>query len=407
MAFEFRNQPLKTFYIALQVLVLFFIRLPFWCFYYIPRSLRPRPTWPWRRCISVNIFRVLSNFGEIVIRTGPITQFPDHRAIPKDPALKAVWLPPANELITGELQTWAVNAGVQSVSVPAYWYDRAGSDTPVGQKPFPGEKVILYTHGSGFVYESGHPKGAFGYMIKRVTSTHPMVYRTLAVEYRLTTGPPFERTNPFPAALIDALAGYSYLIKFGFKPEDIIVAGDSAGGNLALGLTRYLVESQRDPQFANIVPAPPCALVTISPWTDLGSSHSGPNSSASRYDSHDIIFDPDRGILAYARKWYLGPLEYPTALETNRYISPASRHPSMGNVSFKGFPKTCILAGSVELLIDQIRTLRDKMREQLGEGWVEYIEVEDGVHDCLAFPVWLPEIDLAYAALEEWMATNV
>ncbi|KAI0075878.1 alpha/beta-hydrolase [Panus rudis PR-1116 ss-1] len=408
MVLELREQPVRTIYIVASILLLLFVRVPYWSIYYIPKSLRPRPSWPLFRCVAVNVAPVVSNFGEVAFRAGPILSQPDHRAIPKSSRLKAVWIPSVNDLVVGELKLWAANAEVSSVSIPGYWYDRAGCDTPVGQKPLPGEKVILYTHGSGFVCETAHSKGSFGSLIKRLTSTHPVkVSRTLAVEYRLTTGQPLPSTNPFPAALIDSLAAYAYLIQLGFTPKDIILAGDSAGGNLALGLTRYLVEYHRLPEYSDIVSPPPGALITISPWSDLGSSHSGPNTSSHYNDGHDIIFNPERGILLHARKWYLGPLQYPDALESNRYISPASLHPSMGKVSFEGFPRTLIIAGGAELFIDQIRTLRDFMREQLGEEWVDYYEIPDGVHDGMGFAVFEPEISLAYKAVEEWMSHKI
>lgn len=60
------------------------------------------------------------------------------------------------------------------------------------------------------------------------------------------------------------------------------------------------------------------------------------------------------------------------------------------------------MAGDAEVLLDQIRTLRDKMKEELGE-MVEYIEVKDGIHDCIGLSIWEPEISLAYDALKAWM----
>ena len=69
------------------------------------------------------------------------------------------------------------------------------------------------------------------------------ITRILSVDYRVSAmGSPGNANtkNPYPSALLDALAGYSYLIKtLGFTSQNITIAGDSAGGNLALALARY------------------------------------------------------------------------------------------------------------------------------------------------------------------------
>ena len=58
---------------------------------------------------------------------------------------------------------------------------------------------------------------------------------------RLTATAPLPGQSPFPAALLDALAGYNYLVnEIGYSPSNTILVGDSVGENLALVLTRYL-----------------------------------------------------------------------------------------------------------------------------------------------------------------------
>jgi acetyl esterase/lipase len=60
--------------------------------------------------------------------------------------------------------------------------------------------------------------------------------RVLAVTYRSAK----TRASSFPAQLLDALAGYMHLLKHGFSPENILIAGDSAGAFASLALMRYL-----------------------------------------------------------------------------------------------------------------------------------------------------------------------
>jgi acetyl esterase/lipase len=78
--------------------------------------------------------------------------------------------------------------------------------------------------------------------------------RALALDYRLAP------ENPFPAALEDCVAGYRWLLKNGTRPQEMVIAGDSAGGNLLLATLMML----RDQGYAL-----PAAAVCISPITDL------------------------------------------------------------------------------------------------------------------------------------------
>ncbi|KAI0081516.1 alpha/beta-hydrolase [Panus rudis PR-1116 ss-1] len=405
MVFELKNEPYRSLFITYKIVTLYLFRLPFWSIYYIPKALRPYPTWTWRRCIQFRKLKVVFDFGEVSKRAGPVIAKPDYRAILAGLAVKGLWLEPVSDLVVGDVKSWADTAGVESIRIPGYWYDREGSDTPIGEKPKPGEKVVYFIHGGGFVVESASPKGGWVYLIQRLTTIHPSIRRALAVEYRLTTGPPsYELQAPFPAALIDSLAGYNYLANtVGFDPNDIIVAGDSAGGNLTITLTKYLVENSNTPAVVKSIPAPPGAIIPMCPWADLGSSHEGPGASLYKNESTDIIGEIDTDILFYARKNYAGVLGM-NQLNSNRYISPASTDPSIGEVSFKGFPRTFIQGGNIEIFIDQIRTLRDKMREELGKDLVEYYEVDGGVHDCMGIPYWEPEIDSAFEAIREWLA---
>ncbi len=144
-----------------------------------------------------------------------------------------------------------------------------------------GEKVLLFLHGGGYVILSAHPDSSTSQIprsiIAHCANASANVNRSFNLEYRLSTHDPKPRENPFPAALLDALAGYAYLIdEVGFEPADIIVVGDSAGGNLALALVRYLIEE--DTKLA-----PPGALILLSPWADMGNSHKEKIRSESLY----------------------------------------------------------------------------------------------------------------------------
>lgn len=231
------------------------------------------------------------------------------------------------------------------------------------------------------------------------------IQRALSLEYRLSTAPPLTPENPFPAALIDALAGYTYLVKtLGFSPENIIVEGDSAGGNLALALTRYLVESKA--AGSPHIPSPPGSLLLLSPWCDIGTTHDVPRSRGLLHAD----FDPEPNGIDYSKEAFIGPHGVGGA-ETNRYISPSSLNDDL-RIDFKGFPRTLIVAGGAENLLPQIKVLRDRMVRDIGydtgdsntqQGKVRYLEIPDAPHDPLVFQFMEPERTLALKEIAHWL----
>lgn len=224
-------------------------------------------------------------------------------------------------------------------------------------------------------------------------SSSPLLHRTFGVEYRLSKpGEPGRGSIfPFPAALIDALAGYLYLLRLGFREEDIIIVGDSAGGNLALAFTRYLILNKERQQE---LPKVPSALVLLSPCTDVSEQfldNPGPRSSQIRNAERDWLVPINGGIIRASAKIFLGGLpEHVELAYHNPYISPASpvllgltSDSPTRTISFKGFPRTFIDIGSFETFYDQTLRLRDAMVEDLGEDTVFYNKVDGAAHDYL------------------------
>ncbi|KAI0940562.1 hypothetical protein AcW1_003725 [Taiwanofungus camphoratus] len=406
MVFELQRQPFRSLYLAFQAVKTYIIRLPAWYLLFIPRFLRPRPSWSLQKCIAVPQGRLYSMFGPITQRVGFFRSWPTYRAIPDDPKLKSVWIDPVPDLILGDVQEWAGIAGVQPIRVPGYWLDKKGLDTQINEKPAPEEKVILYLHGGGFISESAHPSNPMSVIPSTLMTRCASSKRAFAVEYRLCDLVR-EPRNPFPAALIDALAGYRYLVDVvGFAPGDIIVLGDSAGGNLVLALARYLVENidELSTRMEGLKALPVAhALVLLSPWSDLGVSHFTPGSAALTF-TYDFLTDLRPGhMLGEACKAYAGPLGL-AATNANRYLSPASVHPDMGQTSFRGFPRSFIVVGDAERLLDMCRTLKEKMVKDMGAEQVGYFEAKDAIHDHLFFPFEEHQNRETLNAIEKWLA---
>ncbi|KII84163.1 hypothetical protein PLICRDRAFT_32564 [Plicaturopsis crispa FD-325 SS-3] len=389
MGYGLRNQPFKGLYLTYQLFSTVFIRVPLWVAFAIPRSWRPRMSWSILRTLKI---KLIQHIGPVAATTelGPIRASPDHRAITTGVGIKGVWVPPVPDLVFGELSTWSTVANVHPIQIPGYWIDKSGLDIPLGQAPAPGEKVLYCLHGGGFISHSAHPNDLVAYIPKGLLRHVEPMRRAFSAEYRLSKTAPHEPSNPFPAALLDALAGYNYLVNsVGFAPADIILEGDSAGGNLALALTRYLVENH-----ASGLPAPPGALLLLSPWVDL-SGHA-PESTRTNLGS-DYLGDTTEPA-SYPKLAYVGPHGIGAA-EFNRYISPAGPH---AQARFHGWPRTFVCAGGAEVLRDQIRALRDLMRRDIGDD-LTYYEADDAVHDYIVFEWFEPERTETLKAIAGWV----
>jgi len=380
--------------------------------------MRPRASWTLKRAIMVNLVRTM---GQTYSQTGPFIKVPTHTAITGGKGINGVWIPTASHLVTGELKTWADGAKVTPIRLPGYWYHKKNAAIKVGGPSLPNEKVVLNFHGGAYIRLSAHPNDPTGNIPLGILEAVPSVKRVFSLEYRLSSGKPFKAANPFPTALVDALAGYNYLVNVvGFSPSDIIVCGDSAGGNLAHALTRYLVEYQGSPSSdgRTAVPPPPGALILLSPWVDLSTSHDGHRQASSKMCAKsDYIDTKGNGSVSYAKSSFVGP-SLRSILERNPYISPASRSMAFPGASFTGFPRTFIVGGGAEVLIDQIRTFKDRMIKDLGEygrvvsdgekgkereGSVKYYEAPDAVHDYLVFRWHEPERSETLKAIARWV----
>lgn len=111
------------------------------------------------------------------------------------------------------------------------------------------DRAILYLHGGGYVFGSPVSHRDLGEYLSK--AARAAVY---LLDYRLAP------EHPFPAAVDDATAAYRWLLDQGFKPGNIAISGDSAGGGLTIA-TLLSIRSHK-------LPMPACA-VPLSPWADL------------------------------------------------------------------------------------------------------------------------------------------
>ncbi|AFM11834.1 alpha/beta hydrolase [Turneriella parva] len=110
-------------------------------------------------------------------------------------------------------------------------------------------RILLYSHGGGYVMFSHKSHRSLASRLAVEFSAQAIVYN-----YRLAP------EHPFPAAIDDALTVYEHVLKLGYDPKNIILAGDSAGG----GITFALMLAARDKG----LPLPGLAI-GLSPWVDM------------------------------------------------------------------------------------------------------------------------------------------
>ena len=191
----------------------------------------------------------------------------------------------------------------------------------------PSDKVILQLHGGGYI-------GAFKNIYRTMAGLYGEVSRgssVLTVDYRV--GP----EHKHPAALLDAACAYDWLIEQGYSEDKIVLAGDSAGGGLAMALCHYLKDKNRKL---------PAGIVAMSPWTDLLSS--GP-SYKDNYEL-DPVFGNDSSSLIYDNP-YVDEKD-----KADKYISPLYG-------DFEGFPPMLIQVGSYEMLLSDSVFVAEKAKE--------------------------------------------
>jgi epsilon-lactone hydrolase len=185
------------------------------------------------------------------------------------------------------------------------------------------KSVLYYLHGGGYISGSAKTNRPLTIPLARMLKR-----RTFSLDYRLAP------EHHFPAAVDDAIAGYRWLVSSGIDPASICVAGDSAGGGLSLALALALRDHGEKL---------PACLVCLSPWTDMTGSG---DSIRANSDCDPMFVTED--IARYA----------------SAYLGDESPHDPLASPLFAnlaGLPPMLIQVGSNEVLLDDARTLHEKI----------------------------------------------
>lgn len=191
-------------------------------------------------------------------------------------------------------------------------------------------RVILYMHGGAFLCGGLNTHRQLLGNLSRA-SRAPV----LAVNYRMMP------LCTVADALADSLSGYRHLLEAGYAPAQITLAGDSAGGYLALALAMTIRD---DPDLPN-----PGAVVAISPLTTFDNRW--------RTTSPNIRRDPLFTVPL------LGKFEALTQKINAEALTRRGQHPPVdpGLSDLTGLPPTMILVGSTELLAVDARLVADRL----------------------------------------------
>lgn len=215
--------------------------------------------------------------------------------------------------------------------------------------------VILYTHGGGYIAGSIRThRGTTGRLALAAKT------KCISIEYGLAP------ENPFPKGLNEVIKVYHWLIEQGINPQKIVLAGDSAGGGLAVATALKLREDKA---------AMPGGIALMSPWLDLECT----GESSVKLADKDPMVVP--AALREMGLMYAGnnPLKSPL-------ISPIY-------ADLKGLPPIFIQVSNAEVLFDDSTRFEKKLKESLVN-----VEVEvwpKMVHVWQAYAPILPEAEKA------------
>ncbi|KAF1995914.1 alpha/beta-hydrolase [Amniculicola lignicola CBS 123094] len=343
------KQPLKALLTILLVLSAP-AYIGFHTLLYLPRRLRPRPGWSLKTSIA-------TTFLHLFYKYVTVTQLKPFYANAKKLKDRYVLVPPGPASLYKGIAE--LDPNIEPVPAPAIWFP----------KPYNKDEdklIVIHFQGGAYVFapdpqEAGEPAAKIFKEKMGATTFYP--------QYRISR----TEDTRFPAALQDAVSFYRYILDQGVHPSNIILSGDSAGGNLVLALLRYIEEHKRADEGEPLLPGPAGAMLW-SPWVDIGDGavQRYKNSNAFRHDfvNYDLLlwgkaaYEPSNlntaKESAVKAKPYLSPYEYPFHSQTPIFVN----------------------AGTAEALYEEIKEFTKKMKDVEGNS-IHYMETKDAPHDVI------------------------
>ncbi|KAM3437965.1 hypothetical protein NHJ13734_004369 [Beauveria thailandica] len=346
------TQPLKALCIAY-----FYLSAPPYLLYLVLKfsllqRLRPHPRLGLRANVGNPLVRAL--FGVLTYTRSPRLVAEN---LPRDKTRVTAVPVPSAPLFTGVL---ASDPSIKPAAQKALWFPRA----PPADASLAAETVVLHFPGGAFVVEVGHE--AFGRRAADVMLHGGQAARFVWAQYRLASTP----NQGFPAAVQDALTFYAHLLSLGYDAKNIVLSGDSAGGNVALALLRYLEATRALPL--------PRGVMAWSPWVEV-TPRAARDFAETNAAATDIL-TPE--FLQWGADAYLpnsGRGGRGLSDEVAGYVSPLHR-------AFATSVPVFLHAGEAEGFCSSVRRFSDEMEEVNGNKRVRFHGTPHAVHDLLL--VW-------------------
>lgn len=238
-------QPMRLLF-QLSYAALTFLRLPYYAVISFIPALRPIRAWTAKQTFMTRLLYPLLDAISRVGITETLTLEPG-----KEGERFQTISVPCSSLFRGPL----ASERTKPEKGGGTWFPKAPGAN-IASKTI---QVVLYFHGGAYVQGDGRTV-LCGSIAKKFLDTGA-ADAVFSLQYRLSG---YGNTNPFPAALQDALSSYVYLLNtLKIPSSQIIFAGDSAGAHLAISLLRYLHEYGS----AINTPTPKCAAL-FAPWIE-------------------------------------------------------------------------------------------------------------------------------------------
>jgi acetyl esterase/lipase len=249
-----------------------------------------------------------------------------------------------------------VNAG----GVEALWCIPAGSDP---------DAVLLHSHLGGTVVTSMYSDRKAAAHIARAAGV-----RSLVLNYRRSP------EHKFPAQIEDVHSAYDWLLKKGYRPENIASVGHSIGGNFAISLAVRLRDKGA---------ALPAAVLSISPWVDLTLTNETITSNA---DLDKLLSRP---LLEFFRSAWLDG----TGVDWN------DPRVNLLAADLSGLPPIAVFYGAAELLAGEAVELA-RHAQSTGND-VVLRDVPEGQHSFILGAGRVPEVDDSIAEMGIWLRSKL
>ncbi|KAK7224432.1 hypothetical protein V2G26_012435 [Clonostachys chloroleuca] len=342
MAPIWSRQPFKAAYIAFALLIKIPVLLVLSPRFLFP-TFRPLPTLTFRITLFARLVREYILF-QAQTRSNDKSAVEASQSKAKDRFAKAQ---------TGDATLYndilEVTPIIKPAEVGGLWYP----EPPPPSRDRKDEKVVLHFPGGAFVIACGSDMN--GRIFSPFVLKDLKADRLFLAQYRVAEGP----GTRFPAALQDLVTFYNYILFLGYKPCNVLISGDSAAGNLTIGLVRYLEQTA-------VLPLPAGAMLW-SPWTHVTKS-AGQDYLKETNAGADILA-PE--ILQWGADAYL-PEDWPSK-EVVPYVSPL-HHP------FRTSVPVFIHGGKAEGFCDTIRVFAEEMSEVEGNR-VRLHETDSAPHN--------------------------